>query len=317
MAREIRIPTTISAEAAAYLGRNPGSASWPMTSAEWKEMRATLRDGFNAASQSVYDTFVERIDVEAINGMRVERVVPKSRSRTADNKAVMYLFGGGYISGSPWEGLTLSAPLAHSLGIDVWAVDYPLAPENPFPAALDASLSVYRHLCETYGADNVGVSGDSAGGNLTLATVLRAMADGLSPPAALALFSPWSDLTDSGDTMRTLEGIDPDLDFDSYLGKAAAAYAGEHDPSDSEISPLYATYPEGFPPTIISTGTRDLLLSDCARLHIALKRAGVSATLNVWEGMWHDFEFYPEIPEGQESMAEMAGFLAAYLDIEV
>ncbi|NQV45948.1 MAG: alpha/beta hydrolase [Rhodospirillales bacterium] len=317
MARKIRIPTTISAEATAYLGRDPGSASWPTTPDEWKEMRTTLRNGFNAASQSVHDAFVERIDVETINGVRVERVVPKSRSRAADSKAVMYLFGGGYISGSPWEGITLSAPLAHSLGIDVWAVDYPLAPENPYPAALDASLVVYKHLCETYGADNVGVSGDSAGGNLTLATVLRAMADGLPPPAVLALFSPWSDLTDGGDTMRTLEGIDPDLDFDSYLGKSAAAYAGERDTSDPEISPLYAAYPEGFPPTIISTGTRDLLLSDCARLHLTLKRAGVPASLNVWEGMWHDFEFYPEIPEGQESLAEMAGFLAAYLEIDV
>ena len=161
------------------------------------------------------------------------------------------------------------------------------------------------------------MTGDSAGGNLSLATVLSAMADGLPPPAALALFSPWSDLTDSGDSIRTLEGIDPDLEFDGYLGRAAAAYAGERDTSDAEISPLYAELPENFPATVISTGTRDLLLSDCARLHLALKRAGVPATLNVWEGMWHDFEFYPEIPEGQESLAEMAGFLAAYLDIDV
>lgn len=317
MVRTIRLPNTISIEAQAYLGREPVEAVWPTSPEQWAQMRAALRDGFNAASQSAYDSFVERIETEHIDGVRVERVIPKARTQAAESKAVMYLFGGGYISGSPWEGLTLSAPLAHSLGIDVWAVDYPLAPENPYPAALDASLSVYRHLCDIFGAANVAVTGDSAGGNLSLATVLQAMADGLLPPAALALFSPWSDLTDSGDSIRTLEGIDPDLEFDGYLGRAAMAYAGGRQTSDAEISPIYARFPANFPPTIISTGTRDLLLSDCARLHLALKRAGAPVTLNVWEGMWHDFEFYPDIPEGHESLAEMAGFLAAWLDIDV
>lgn len=317
MTRQVRVPSTLSAEAQAYLNREGGEAAWPTSPEEWTAMRKSLRDGFNAASQSVFDTFIERIDEEMVGSVRVERVVAKARTEAADKKALLYLFGGGYISGSPWEGLTLSGPLAHALGIDVWAVDYPLSPESPYPAALDAALEVYRHLCETYGAENIGVSGDSAGGNLSLATTLKAMEAGMAPPAALALFSPWSDLTDSGDSIRTLEGIDPDLDYDSYLSRAAAAYAGERHPAEPEISPLYSEYPETFPPTIISTGTRDLFLSDCARLHLVLKRAGVPAVLNVWDGMWHDFEFYPEIPEGQESLAEMAGFLAAHLDIDV
>lgn len=317
MTRTIPAPKTISAEATAYLNREQMATAWPSSPEEWTRMRAEIRDGFNAASQSVHDAFVEQIVIEYVSGVRVERVIPKARTAAAEVKAVMYLFGGGYISGSPWEGLTLSAPLAHSLGVDVWAVDYPLAPENPYPDALDATQKVYAHLCETYGPDNIAVTGDSAGGNLSLATVLRAMADGMPPPAALALFSPWSDLTDSGDSIRTLEGIDPDLDFDSYLGRAAAAYAGGRQTSDADISPLYAEFPDNFPATIISTGTRDLLLSDCARLHLVLKRAGVPATINVWEGMWHDFEFYPDIPEGNESLAEMAGFLAAYPEINV
>nr|MBC8239073.1 alpha/beta hydrolase [Alphaproteobacteria bacterium] len=151
MVRTIRLPNTISIEAQAYLGREPVEAVWPTSPEQWAQMRAALRDGFNAASQSAYDSFVERIETEHIDGVRVERVIPKARTQAAESKAVMYLFGGGYISGSPWEGLTLSAPLAHSLGIDVWAVDYPLAPENPYPAALDASLSVYRHLCDIFG----------------------------------------------------------------------------------------------------------------------------------------------------------------------
>jgi len=280
-------------------------------------MRTALREEFNAASQFVYDSVVDYIEETYVRRVRVERVVPKARKSAADVKAIMYLFGGGYVSGSPWEGLTISGPLAHSLGIDVWAVDYPLAPENPYPAALEASLQVYVYLCGLYGADNIAICGDSAGGNLSLATVSRAVGDGMLPPAAMALFSPWSDLTDNGDSIRTLEGIDPDLDYDSYLSRAAAAYAGEHDLADPEISPLYAECFENFPPTIISTGTRDLFLSNCTRLHLVLKRAGIPAVLNVWEGMWHDFEFYPNIPEGQESLADMAGFLAAHLDIDL
>lgn len=317
MVRDVRSPSTASAEAQAYLGREPVESVWPCTSADWSEMRAGLREVASAASQSVYDAFVDHIIEERLDDIRVERVVPKSRTSEAESKAVLYLFGGGYVSGSPWEGLTISGRLAHHLGIDVWAVDYPLAPEHPYPAALDAASGVYRYLCELYGAQNIAVSGDSAGGNLALATVLGAMADGMSSPVALALFSPWSDLTDSGDTIHTLDGIDPDLTYGAYLAPAAAAYTGGRHPAEPEISPIYAEYPENFPPTIISTGTRDLFLSDCARLHRILRQAGIPSVLNVWEGMWHDFEFFPSIPEGQESLAEMAGFIAAYLDIEI
>ncbi len=316
MSRRVPPPGSISDEAKAYLDREPVESDWPETPEEWVEMRAAVREGFTAASQFVYDAYVDRIEEEYIDGVRVERVIPKSRSAAADGKALMYMFGGGYISGSPWEGLTLSAPLAHHLGIEAWAVDYPLAPENPYPAAVDASSTVYRNLCNVYGAGNLGLAGDSAGGNLTLATTLRALQEGLPPPAALALFTPWCDMTDNSDTLRSLDGIDPDLSFE-YAMKASDAVAGGRDKADPALSPVYADFPEAFPPCIISTGTRDLLMSDCVRLHRALRRAGVPATLNVWEGMWHDFEFYPDIPEGQESLSEMAGFLAAWLDIDV
>lgn len=127
---------------------------------------------------------------------------------------------------------------------------------------------------------------------------------------AVALLSPWIDLTHSGDSHATLAGLDPTLSVEHFLQPASMAYAGERVLSSPEVSPLFAAIPPTFPPTIISSATRDLLLSDSVRLASKLRAQGVTTQLQIAEGLWHVFEWYPHLPEAAESMQAIAGFLS-------
>jgi epsilon-lactone hydrolase len=245
-----------------------------------------------------------------IGGVPVKWVKPAKVQRP---HIVLYFFGGGHITGSPDEDLAITARIAHFSGRKVCVPAYRLAPENPYPAALEDALAVYQALLREHGARSLALSGESAGGNLSLALMAAAAARGLGLPAALALLSPWCDLTHGGDTIRTLDGIDPTLDLDHLLSPMARAYAGGQPLESPEISPLFADVAKGFPPTLITTGTRDILLSDCARLSTKLRKAGVEVDLRVTEGMWHVFEFYPHLPEAEDSVRGIAAFLDKHL----
>lgn len=250
------------------------------------------------------------VEEREIDGVTVKWVRPKM---VRHQQVILYFFGGGHITGSPDEDLAITARIAHFTGRKVCVPAYRLAPENPYPAALVDALAVYQALLREYGARSLALSGESAGGNLSLALIGAAAARGLPLPAAVALLSPWCDLTHSGDTIRTLDGIDPTLDLDHLLSHMARAYAGGRPLASPDISPLFADVAKGFPPTLITTGTRDVLLSDCARLSTKLRRAGVNVDLRVTEGMWHVFEFYPQLPEAEDSIRGIATFLDKHL----
>lgn len=274
--------------------------------AKRRELHALMTPGGVAVQESLGVSVARG----TIGGVDVQWVGPKTL-RNANT--VVYFFGGGHISGSPDEDLVITARIAHFTGSRVCAPWYRLAPENPYPAALDDAVAVYTALSAVQKAETLALAGESAGANLVLALIGVLAARGLAMPAALALLSPWCDLTHSGDTIRTLNGIDPTLDLDHHLQHMARAYAGGRAVSSPGISPLFADIPAGFPPTIITTGTRDVLLSDCARLSTRLRAAGVTVDLQVTEGMWHVFEYYPDIPEGESSARQIAGFLNRFL----
>ena len=250
------------------------------------------------------------VEEREIDGVTVKWVRPEM---VRHPQVVLYFFGGGHITGSPDEDLAITARIAHFTGRRVCVPAYRLAPEKPYPAALEDAMAVYQALLREYGAQSMALSGESAGGNLSLALIGAAAARGLDLPAAVALLSPWCDLTHSGDTIRTLDGIDPTLDLDHLLSHMARAYAGGRPLASPDISPLFADVAKGFPPTLITTGTRDVLLSDCARLSTKLRRAGVNVDLRVTEGMWHVFEFYPQLPEAEDSIRGIATFLDKHL----
>jgi acetyl esterase/lipase len=254
------------------------------------------------------ETGITYEDIE-IAGAQVMMVTPRDYDSANDDRCILYYFGGAYVVGSPFEDLVITAQLATMTGMKVYAPWYRLAPEHPYPAALNDGIAVYEDLIGKMRVGGLTLAGESAGGNLALVVALRAREMGLPMPAALGLFSPWSDLTDTSESGWTHAGLDPTFPACKDDGSISQAYGGGADLRDPMISPVYADYTGGFPPTLITTGTRDMLMSDCARLSTNMRLAGVDVRLHLWEGMWHVFEYYPELPEARKSMREVAAFL--------
>jgi acetyl esterase/lipase len=180
-----------------------------------------------------------------------------------------------------------------------------MPPDHPFPAALDDCLATYRALLQERPPDQIIVGGASAGGNLTAALVLRARDEGLPLPAAVALFTPAVDLTEAGDSHQTNLGLDPLLPGSAR--PAFLLYAAGHDLTHPYLSPLNGDFTKGFPPTILTTGTRDMLLSDTVRMHRALRAAGIAAELHVTEAAGHG-GFMGMAPEDEEILREVRRF---------
>jgi monoterpene epsilon-lactone hydrolase len=311
---ETSIPKMISDEARLFYRNAKPLERWTLADGGVEALRAEEHAQTEPTNEMILNTYVESLEEGEVAGIPVQIVTPKGYDTSNDERTILYFFGGAYVVGSPLIDLSLTARLAHRLGVRVRAPYYRRAPEHPFPAAVDDGLAVYRELLETFEPTGICFAGESAGGNLALAVALRARDEELALPAATALMSPWCDLTQSAESQRQPRGFDPTLDYALQLEEAAAAYAGAHDQRDPRISPLYANYAGGFPATLITTGTRELFHGDCARLSTAMRRAGVDARLHVWEGMWHTFEWYLEIPEAEQSMDEIAAFLRDQLD---
>lgn len=200
------------------------------------------------------------------------------------------------------------------MGVRGLSVDYRLAPEHPFPAAVEDAKSVFLGLLENgYEPNQIALTGDSAGGGLALAATLALKQEGKPLPGAIAVISPGIlDMKVFGDTWTTLAASDPFLPEDELLPNIVK-YSGETSRDNPLMSPLYGDY-EGFPPLLIQVGTRELLLSDSVRLAREARKAGVDVTLDVWEGMWHVWHMtWPEIPEAREACMEIADFLKQHV----
>lgn len=274
-----------------------------------EERRAEQNEEALATNPPIIADCVADIESREIGGVASLLLTPKNYDTANDDRCVLYFFGGAYVVGSPEVDLPIIARLAARLGVKIVAPYYRLAPEHACPAAIDDGIAVYRGLLQTFAAGKITICGESAGGNLSLAVALRARELGEAMPAALAVLSPWCDVTPTGESQQKPEGFDPTLDYEKTLREPAAAYAGNYDQKDPRVSPLYANFTPDFPPTIITTGARDLLLSDCQRLAEKLQQEDIEVQLRVWEGMWHVFEWYADIPEADLSMDEIADFI--------
>ena len=308
--RQFSAPASISGAAQRFINGSEPLVAFDIQHAALLAKRREIHALVAPGGVAVQENLGVSVTRGSIGGVEVQWISPQT-PRNANT--IVYFFGGGHITGSPDEDLVITARIAHFTGSRVCAPWYRLAPENPYPAALDDAVAVYTGLMAGQDASGLALAGESAGANLVLALMGVLAARGHAMPAVLALLSPWCDLTHSGDTIRTLNGIDPTLDLDHHLQHMARAYAAGRALESPGISPLFADVPHGFPPTIITTGTRDVLLSDCARLSTKLRAAGVTVDLQVTEGMWHVFEYYPDIPEGEASVRQIAGFLNRFL----
>ena len=226
-------------------------------------------------------------------------------------RVILYCHGGGYTSGGLGFSKVLASKLTRATGMDTLAFDYRLAPEHPYPAAVEDALTAWGHL-ESLGIapGDIVLAGDSAGGNLALVLCLKLREAGRGLPGALLLMSPWTDMTASGESLRGRAGIDPVL-TPEYIYAVREAYAGGLDPSDCLLSPLFADF-AGFPPALIQVGTHEILYSDAERLAERMLAAGADCRLEVWENMWHDFQMYPS-KTASNAIQNMAHFLLEVL----
>lgn len=224
---------------------------------------------------------------------------------------ILYCHGGGYSTGSSLYGRTITTKLAACTSMDVLSFDYRLAPENPYPAAGEDALKVWdRLMLLGYGARDVILAGDSAGGNMALALVHKLKEQGRLLPRGLVLMSPWTDMTCSGKSYETKQAVDPVLNRE-YINRMITAYLGGNPGEEllqsPYVSPLFGDFSD-FPPAYIQVGSNEILLNDALQLHKKMSRADVSVKLDEFKGMWHVFQMSPFKTAG-EAMDKIAEFI--------
>jgi monoterpene epsilon-lactone hydrolase len=269
------------------------------------------RAGFEQmAAMFPVDADIKREPVTA-NGVKSEWV---SAPDADAGRAILYLHGGGYVIGSINTHRSLAARLSRAAKARVLVIDYRLAPEHPFPAAVDDSVAAYRWmLAQGLKPARIAVAGDSAGGGLTAATLVAIREAKLPLPAAGALLSPWVDMEGIGESMTSKDSVDPMVHKDGLLGMAKA-YLGRQNPRSPLAAPLYADL-AGLPPLLIQVGTSETLLDDASRLAERAKKAGVNVTYEPWQNMIHVWQlFAPMLDEGQQAIEKIGAFVRKHAE---
>lgn len=301
--RVIPMPAAISPEAQKWLESLAQQKVGPPESlAERRTHTDAWRKTDSAEARKLYPVNVEE---STTAGVRTDIITPLSIP--ASNRVLINLHGGGFNSdsGSLIEGI----PIANLAKIKVVSVYYRLAPENPFPAAVDDVVAVYKELLKSYPPRSIGIFGTSAGAILTCEVAARLKQLGLPLPAALGIFSGLADFSRVGDSRQlfTLNGFPGRLEPIDANHLPSDQYVGKTDRKDPVLSPIFSDL-HGMPPTLLVTSTRDILLSDTTTLHRALLRAGDDAQLVVFEALPHAFWYHFQLPETQEALELMAKF---------
>ncbi len=318
-AKTLAVPTTVSPQlqrSISNLALAPRLAmdQLPQTPEAWRAF-VSVADAQAAALGPILEAlFPHTRTWTQIAGVKVCEITPASHDPARGDRVLINLHGGGYVLNGG-EASTGEAILgAHYSGLKVISVDYRMAPDHPFPAAVDDALAVWRAVTADRDPASVGVFGTSAGGGLTLALTLKLKSLGLPLPGALALGTPWVDLTGASDSYAVNAEVDGIFSSFDSIGKAMASlYAGAAGVTDPLVSPIFGDF-TGFPPAIFTTGTRDILLSDTVRAYRAMRDAGVAARLEVHEAMSHAEYIYAfDSPESATAFGDIADFFHANL----
>jgi acetyl esterase/lipase len=250
---------------------------------------------------------VSRQSVSA-KGVRCEWVIPETN---VPDQVLLYLHGGGFVFGLTPLHLEMGAYLARDLSMRVLMVDYRLAPDHPFPAALDDCVTAYRWLLsEGIPAQNIVVAGDSAGGNLTITTLIKLRDSGSALPAAAACLSPVTDLTPNP---KRREGFKDPLLPDKAVTLYVQSYRGDHDAHDPLISPVFGDL-RGLPPLLVHVGEDEILRDDAIRITRLARSAGVDIRLEIYPRMWHVWQLYLALPQATQSLNDIATFLKSHVN---
>jgi epsilon-lactone hydrolase len=315
-AKTLPVPTDVSPEMQRIIAA-PRRAGWDDLWETGEECRAAANALAAQAVQALPAGRPRRhvtVQSGTMDGVRVYVVTPDVIPAEHSDKLLIHVHGGCYVL-SPGEAGTKEAILMAGIGhFKVISVDYRMPPEAYFPAALDDAMTVYKAALETSDPKNVAVFGTSAGGALVLEMMLQAKQLGLPMPGAIAPGTPMSDVTKTGDTFYTNDMVDNVLvSRDGFCAAATTVYAHGHDLKDPLLSPVYGDM-HGFPPAILTSGTRDLLLSNTVRVHRKLRRAGVEAQLEVYEGQSHaQYQSDDRVPETREAFGEITAFFDKHL----
>jgi len=302
--RVVPMPTTVSPEAQTWLESLTHTTPGPETLAERRARTDAWRAQDSAEARKLYPVNVE----EAMTaGVRTDIITPMTMPAENKSRVLINLHGGGFNSdsGSLIEGV----PISNLAKMKVVSVYYRLAPENPFPAAVDDVVAVYKGLLKTYKPHSIGIFGTSAGAILTCEVTVKLKQLGLPLPGALGVFSSLADFSRPGDSRQlfTLNGFPGQLQPVDPQHLPDNEYVGKTDRNDPVLSPLFADL-HSWPPSLLVTSTRDLLLSDTAIFHRALLRAGDNSQLVVFEALPHAFWYHFQLPETREGLEIMAKF---------
>jgi epsilon-lactone hydrolase len=263
------------------------------------------------AMEKVSEHVARDVKCEAVSagGVPAEWIVPPN---AANDRVILYLHGGGYVMGSINTHRAMIARIARASEAKALALNYRMAPEDPFPTAVDDATAAYRWLlAQGYKPGKIVISGDSAGGGLTLATLLALRDAGTPLPAAAVPISPWADLEGTGASIETRAAADPMVDKAGLL-RMAQMYAGDSDPKNPLISPIYADY-KGLPPMLIQVGDAEILLDDSTRVAERARAAGVKVELEAWPEMFHVWHVFAKIlPEGQQAIDRIGEYVRAH-----
>ena len=315
-ARSVPVPDTVSPQMQKIIGAPP-PPTWnviPNTADEWRAQVNAGAAAIVGTLPALREQLHVKVEPQVIDGVKTFTATPERIPVQNRNRLLIHVHGGCYVSNPGESGTTEAILMAGLGGFKVISVDYRMPPDAPYPAALDDAMTVWKAAVKMAEPKNMAIFGTSAGGALTLSMVLRAKQEDLPLPGAIAAGTPMSDLTGRGDSFATNAMLDNVLvAYGASCDKRAALYAGGHDLKDPLLSPVYGDM-HGFPPAILTTGTRDLLLSNTVRVHRKLRQAGVEAALHVFEGQSHA-QYLRDVnaPETKDAIGEIARFFDKHL----
>jgi len=285
----------------------------PQNESEWKIVQRT-RDSINAQNTlQLANSLSVSIEQKCMDGIPVRLITPSEIDQDFSKSLFIHVHGGAYVFNSGTAGAMEAVIIAHQIKIPVISIDYRMPPEHPFPAALDDMVVAYSQIINDYPDQTLFIGGTSAGGGLAMSTILKLIDNNQKLPVAIFAGTPWTDLTETGDSYFINRGIDRLLvTYGGLLEESAKLYANGTDLKDPYLSPIYGDLSK-FPPTFLLSGTRDLFLSNTVRAHRKLRDAGVEADLVVLEGMSHgDYLFVSHAPESIAAFKDLTRFMKKF-----